>query len=141
MKKIIIPIAIVIVIAALFFMIPSDKQPVTDGLWENALYTEDTSFGDGEKEVSVTVVAGENDVVLTLHSDKDNLGDALLEHGLVEGEDGPYGLYIKSVNGIVADYDIDKTYWSLSKEGDYMTTGVSETTFEDGDSFELTRLN
>jgi len=140
MKKIIIPIAIVIVIAALFFLIPSDKQPVTDGLWENALYTEDTSFGDGEKEVSVTVVAGENDVVLTLHSDKDNLGDALLEHGLVEGEDGPYGLYIKSVNGIVADYDIDKTYWSLSKEGDYMTTGVSETTFEDGDSFELTRL-
>lgn len=140
MKKIIIPIAIVVVIAALFFLIPSDKQPVTDGLWENALYTEDTSFGDGEKEVSVTVVAGENDVVLTLHSDKDNLGDALLEHGLVEGEDGPYGLYIKSVNGIVADYDIDKTYWSLSKEGDYMTTGVSETTFEDGDSFELTRL-
>lgn len=140
MKKIIIPIAIVIVIAALFFLIPSDKQPVTDGLWENALYTEDTSFGDGEKEVSVTVVAGENDVVLTLHSDKDNLGDALLEHGLVEGEDGPYGLYIKSVNGIVADYDIDKTYWSLSKEGDYMTTGVSETPFEDGDSFELTRL-
>jgi hypothetical protein len=109
-------------------------------LWENALYTDDTSFGDGKKEVRVTVVAGEEDVVFTLHSDKDNIGDALLEHGLVEGEDGPYGLYIKSVNGIVADYDIDKTYWSLSKDGEYMTTGVSETPFEDGDSFELTRL-
>ena len=139
MKKIIIPVIAIIIIGALFFLIPAEKDSATESLWENALYTEDATFGDGAKEVTVKVVAGEKNVVFTINSDKDNLGDALLEHNLADGEDGPYGLYVKSVNGIVADYDIDESYWSLSKEGEYMTTGVSETPFEDGDSFELTR--
>ena len=139
MKKIIIPIIAVVIIAAIFFLIPAEKETTDDKLWTNALYTEDATFGDGANEIDVKVIAGEKEVVFTIHSDKDNLGDALLEHNLISGEEGPYGLYVKSVNGIVADYDVDKTYWSLSKSGDYMTTGVSETNFDDGDSFELTR--
>ena len=140
MKKIIIAVIAFIVIGALFFLIPSEKETSNANLWDGALYTEDTTFGDGAKEVSITVSADEKEVVFKLFSDKDNLGDALLEHNLIVGEDGPYGLYVKSVNGIVADYDIDKTYWSLSKGGEYMTTGVSETPFENGDAFELTRM-
>ncbi len=140
MKKFIIPLVALVVLAAVFFMIPNKEEGTADNLWDTALYKEAATFGDGDKEVSVKVVAGENEVLFTLFSDKDNLGDALVEHGLIDGEDGPYGLYVKSVNGIVADYDIDKTYWSLSKNGEYMTTGVSETPFEDGDSFELTRM-
>ena len=101
-------------------------------------YTEDQEFGNGEKTVNVTVNNNDSNVVFTIHTDKENLADAMLEHNLIDGEDGPYGLYVKSVNGIVADYDKDQTYWSLTKNGEYMTTGASDTLISDGECYEFT---
>ena len=49
-----------------------------------------------------------------------------------------YGLYIKVVNGITADYDVDQSYWGFSKGGEYMMTGVDGTPFADGEVYELT---
>ena len=66
------------------------------------------------------------------------LADALLEAKLVEGDMDTYGLYIKYVNGIRADYTLDGAYWSLSKGGEMLMTGASDTPIADGDSFELT---
>ena len=66
------------------------------------------------------------------------LGDALIEHNLISGENGPYGLYVKVVNGITADYDINQSYWSLSKDGEYLQTGVDVTEISDGEHYELT---
>ena len=73
-----------------------------------------------------------------IKTNAENLGDALLEAKLVEGEMGDYGLYIKSVNGIRADYELDGAYWSLSKGGEMLMTGASDTPIADGDTFELT---
>ncbi|MDO4618902.1 MAG: DUF4430 domain-containing protein [Clostridia bacterium] len=106
-------------------------------IWQNATYKEDKTFGAGEKVLYVEVKALENSVTFTVNTDKDNVGDALLEHNLIKGEDGVYGLYIKEVNGIRADYDEDKAYWSFTKNGESMMTGVSGTEFETGDKFEL----
>ena len=58
------------------------------------------------------------------------VGDALLELGLVEGDEGAYGLFVKSVNGIVADYDVDKTYWAFYVNGEYAMSGVDVTEIE-----------
>ena len=110
-----------------------------DSLWDAADYTEDTEFGSGKKKVEVKVTAGEKSVTFTLNTDKENLADAMLEHSLVEGEDGPYGLYIKKVNGILADYDIDQTYWSLCQNGEALMNGASEVKISDGESFEMIR--
>lgn len=109
------------------------------GVWEDATYTSDKTFGNGEKTVMVEVVAEEQSITFTLKTDKETLADALTEHALIEGEDGAYGLYIKKVNGITADYDIDQTYWSLSKNGEMLMTGVSSTAIADGEHYELTR--
>lgn len=109
------------------------------GVWEDATYTSDKTFGNGDKTVMVEVVAEEQSITFTLKTDKETLADALIEHALVEGEDGAYGLYIKKVNGITADYDIDQTYWSLSKNGEMLMTGVSSTAIADGEHYELTR--
>ena len=68
---------------------------------------------------------------------KETVGEALEEHGLVSGEEGPYGLYIKKVNGITADYDIDQSYWSFNKNGEYMMTGADKTEIENGAHYEL----
>lgn len=108
-------------------------------LWDDAAYTEDTEFGSGKKKVEVEVKAGEKSITFTLHTDKENLADAMLEHSLVEGEDGQYGLYIKKVNGILADYDEDQTYWSLSKDGEMLMTGASDTKISDGERYEFTK--
>ena len=108
------------------------------GLWANATYLEDTTFGEGAKTVTVKVIVEDKIVVFTIKSDAEMLGDALLAHGLIAGEESAYGLYVKVVNGITADYDIDQSYWGFSKGGEYMMTGVDGTPFADGEVYELT---
>ena len=63
------------------------------------------------------------------------VGEALLEEGLIEGEDGPYGLYVKTVNGITVDYDKDGAYWSFYVNGEYATSGVDTTEAEEGQTY------
>ena len=109
------------------------------GVWANATYLADKEFGTGAKTVQVEVKAEGQSVTFTIHTDKATLGEALLEHGLIVGEDGPYGLYVKFVNGIEADYDKDQTYWALYKSGVYMMTGVDTTNIADGEHYELSK--
>lgn len=107
--------------------------------WENATYLSDKEFGNGAKTLKITVTADGQSVVFTLHSDKETVGAALLEFELIAGEESQYGLYVKTVNGMLADYDTDKTYWGFFKGGEYMSTGVDSTAFNNGDSFELVK--
>ena len=109
------------------------------GAWETATYDRDTELGEGAKTIIVKVIAEEQALTFTIHTDKETLADALLEHKLADGEDGPYGLYVKKVNGIVADYDTDQTYWSLSKNGTDMMVGADGAEIADGEQYELTR--
>ena len=106
-------------------------------LWDDALYTENQEFGNGTKTISVEVKAEEKSVTFTIKTDKETLGDALSEHKLISGEEGPYGLYIKVVNGIKADYNENQSYWSFTKGGEYMSTGVDVTKITDGEHYEL----
>jgi hypothetical protein len=67
-----------------------------------------------------------------------DLGTALVESGLVEDNQDSYGLYILTVNGETADWNVDQSYWSLSKNGEALMTGASATTIADGEHYELT---
>ncbi len=109
------------------------------GAWADAVYTEDAEFGEGAKTIKVEVIAEDNSVTFTIKTNAETLGEALLAHSLVEGEDGQYGLYIKKVNGILADYDVDGTYWSLTKDGEYVMSGADTTSISDGEHYELTK--
>ena len=71
----------------------------------------------------------------SISTDKTTVGDALLEKGLIEGEDGAYGLYVKKVNGILADYDVDKTYWAFYINGEYAMSGVDATEIVEGTTY------
>lgn len=107
------------------------------GLWENAKYVSDEEFGEGKITVQVEVKAEEQSVTFTVNTDEKYLGDALVGHELIDGEEGQYGLYVKSVNGIVADYDVDQSYWAFYKNGEYMMTGIDTTEIADGEHYEL----
>lgn len=108
------------------------------GLWENATYRKDMEFGKGATTVQVEVKAEDQSVTFTVHTDKTILVDALLEHDLIAGEESAYGLYVKVVNGITADYDVDQSYWSFTKNGEMLMMGVSGVTIADGEHYELT---
>ena len=126
-------------ILSLIATLASCTATVSDELWQTALYTNDKEFGEGAKTVEVEVRAGEKSITLTIHTDKNTLGDALMEHHLIEGEQGAYGLYVKKVNGIVADYDVDMSYWGFYKDGAYMMSGVDLTEINNGEHYELVR--
>lgn len=70
-----------------------------------------------------------------IHTDKTTVGAALLELGLIEGDMGDYGLYVKKVNGITADYEVDGTYWAFYIGDDYGMTGVDMTNIEPGTTY------
>ena len=110
---------------------------VPEGIWANAIYTEDTELGEGSKTVCVEVKIEDKSITFTIHTDAETLGDALVAHGLVEGKESQFGLYIKKVNGITADYDIDGSYWGFYQNGEYMMTGVDTTEIVGGEHFEL----
>ena len=109
-----------------------------EGLWKDATYLKDTEFGEGAKTVKVKVIAEDKSVTFTVKTDAKTLGEALFAHGLIAGDMGDYGLYIKFVNGIRADYDLDKRYWNFTKNGEYMMTGADMTDIADGECYEFT---
>lgn len=149
MKKrnvILTALAVVAILACAFFMQDGGKKPQViektsaveqKGMWKNATYLEDTELGEGEKTLHVLVSAEGQSIEFTIYTDKKTVGEALSEHKLIEGEKGPYGLYVKKVNSMEADYDKTKTYWAFTKNGESVLTGVDLTEFSDKDRFEL----
>ena len=90
-------------------------------------------LGEGQTMFLFTVVDKDgNETNFEIHTDKETVGDALLELELIDGEVGEFGLYVKNVNGITADYDVDQTYWAFYVNGEYAMSGVDATTIEEG---------
>ena len=108
-----------------------------EGLWESATHRRDMTFGNGAKTVTVAVKVEEQSVTFTIKTDEEYLGDALIAHELIEGEEGPYGLYVKKVNGITADFDVDQSYWAFYINGEYAMTGVDTTKIKEGEIYQL----
>ena len=88
-------------------------------------------LGEGETSFKFTVTYddGKSDVY-TIKTDKKTVGDALLDAGLISGSDSEYGLMVDTVNGVRADYNLDKAYWAFYINGEYANTGVSATNIE-----------
>jgi len=95
-----------------------------------------TRLGEGSVQFAFTVADKDgNETAFEIHTDKETVGDALLELGLIAGEEGEYGLYVKTVNGITADYDKDGVYWAFYVNGEYALTGVDSTKITEGESY------
>ena len=92
-----------------------------------------TSVGVGETTFDFEVVDGNGNVTkFKVATDKKTVGEALVDAKLIEGEEGAYGLYVKKVNGIEADYDKNQTYWAFYINGEMAMSGVDMTDIESG---------
>ena len=92
-----------------------------------------TVLGEGSKEFTFIVVDKDGTKTqFEIHTDKENVGDALEEVNLIEGENSAYGLYVKTVNGIQADYAKDGVFWAFYINDESATQGVSSTDITEG---------
>ena len=122
-KKTLFAVAALAVVAALML-----------GLW----YFTRPETQAGDKTVVVEVVHGDgNSREFTCQTDEEYLGALLLEEELAEGEEGPYGLFITTVDGETAQ-DSLRQWWCITKGGERVETGVDTTPINHGDHFELT---
>ena len=93
-------------------------------------------LGEGEKVFDFTVL--DRDGVehrFEIHTDAETVGEALVQLQLIDGEQGPYGLYVKSVLGQKLDYETDKMYWAFTVNGEAAMTGVDMAPITEGESY------
>ncbi len=92
----------------------------------------------GNKDITVTVVyQDKTEKELEISTNAEYFGDALFEKGLVTKEEYKTGFY-STIDGIRADYTLDKAWWQIIKDGEMTTVGANELPIADGDNFEIT---
>jgi len=134
MKKILLLSLIFVLVLSLFGCNTVDAE----GLWQDATYRHDKTFGKGDTEITLVVEAGGESVTFTVRTDKTNLADALTEHGIVSGEVTElYGLSVYTVNGMTANWNTDGAYWSLYVGDAYATSGASFIEITDGATYKF----
>ncbi|MBO5938205.1 MAG: DUF4430 domain-containing protein [Clostridia bacterium] len=99
---------------ALTFTACAENEPETTELPEVSFTVEVTKADGTTKSFEVK-------------TNKESLGDALLDEEMISGEDGPYGWYITTVDGEYHKYEEDGKYWAFYIDGEYAVTGVSQT--------------
>ena len=121
--KLILAAVVVVVLIAAFAVVWFVTRPATS---------------QGSKTITVEVVHKDGSSRdFTYHTDAEYLGDVLLAEGLVEGDEGDYGLMITTVDGEEAVYETDGAYWAFYVGEEYASLGVDQTPIADGDSFSL----
>ena len=104
------------------------ELPVADG----------AVIGQGATAITVQVTGADGKTVtFTVNTDKETVGEALLELGVVAGDTTEYGLYVTTVNGVTLDYNTDGAYWAFYINGEYASTGVDATNIEAGAAYAL----
>ena len=139
-KTITSKLALILIIFAMISLVSCDyfiRRELPE-IWQDAVYVKDTELGTGNKTFTFVVQVEENTVTFTIHTDAETVGEALLDLGLIEGENCTWGLYVKKVNGMTADYDIDQTYWAFYENGEY-GSGVDLTKVNDGYTYSFVR--
>lgn len=122
-KKVLIAAGALVILAAILAGVYFAARPATQA---------------GTKQITVTVVhADGSEKQFQYRTDEEYLGPVLLAEGLVQGENGPYGLTIYVVDGEQADWNENQSYWALYVGEEYASTGADTTPVRDGDSFKL----
>ncbi len=146
MKKLKALLTVAVLIALIFTAVScgktaSDTQTTTAETTAGttaATSGEAVELGTGSKHFGLRVVdASGEESCFIIGTDETTVGEALQKLGLIEGEEGDYGLYIKSVNGITADYDKDGTYWAFYINGEYATTSADLTEITENTEYML----
>ena len=128
---------ILLVAALAVSMISCDKngseQASDDTTAESVTEAVGTEIGEGENSFTFKVKFSDgSERTYLVNTDGTNVGQALIDSGLIQGDEGQYGLYVKTVAGETLDYNTHGKYWAFYENDSYALTGVELTTIEDG---------
>jgi hypothetical protein len=99
---------------------------LTDQILEQDIGQGSTVFRFEVKDNTGTVTAW------NVHTDKTTVGDALLEVGLIDGDAFEFGLLVREVNGLVADFNANNAWWALYIDAEMAMIGVDSVEIEPG---------
>lgn len=150
LRKILAIVMTFVLLLSLAACAPAAQNETTAAADETTAANEDTTAAADEttaaedettqagSAITVTVVhADGTEKVFTYTTTEEYLGALLQAEGVIEGNDGPYGLEITKVDGEKAVYDEDKAYWALYEGGEYALQGVDTTPIVDGGEYKL----
>ena len=137
-KGLALVLCMVLIAAMALFATGCSAKKETASVDGTTVYADGDVIGKGAKQFTLVIIdKDDKEIKLTVKTDKDLVGDALLDNNVISGEESQYGLYVKTVNGITADYDVDKTYWGFYIDGEYAMTGVDVTEIVEGTTYTL----
>ena len=141
-KRILSLVLCIVLIAAMALFTIGCSDNKDDGEENLNSQIEVKELGEGDTEFDFVVKDKDgNKTKFIIKTDEETVGGALVKLGLIEGDVGEFGIYVKKVNGIVADYDKDKTYWAFYVDGEYSMVGAESVKIEEGRiySFEVSK--
>lgn len=116
---------------------PAEDTAGQTGAAQETAPAEPTSLGEGETTFSLTVTDPDGqETAYEIHTDAETVGDALESLDLIAGEEGDYGLFVTTVDGVSLPSDGDQ-YWAFYIDGAYATSGVDQAEITAGASYAL----
>ena len=122
-KKLLAAIAVLVILIAIFCTVYRQflRQPQS-----------------GEKSITITII---DDTGAEGTYELDTVAGYLLEAletvADIDGEEGPYGYTLYTVNGLTADFNAGNAYWAIYVNGEYGQLGISQQPVADGDAFTI----
>lgn len=124
-------VAVVLVLVAMMFGCSNKVESS-----ENNTPTENATVV--KKNITIEVVnSSEKSTVYDVSTEAEFLRGAMDDAEGLEysGEEGAYGIMVKTINGELADYDTNGAYWSFNVNGEYCNHGIDTQPINDGDEF------
>lgn len=124
-KKLIIGIVVLVAVVAIFAVVYALCKPGTS---------------KGAKAVTIEVTDNNQQTTsYKVNTDAEYLSEVFdeIDDLVVEGTVSEYGLYIDTINGVTADYNVDGSYWAIYVNGEYGMYGADQQPVADGDTYGL----
>ena len=126
-------VAAVMLTAAVLGMTSCEKLKREPAATTHVELVKPVDIGEGANFFTFSVTFYDGTIhVYYVHTDETTVGEALKGVDLISGEYGPYGLYVKTVDGETLDYDIHQKYWAFYIDGVRAEMGVDRTEIVQG---------
>ena len=135
MKKLVsLILALILVVSLAACGAPEETNPAM----EFTPVSDGAVLGEGAVTFPLTITDKEgNSIHVTIHTDKETVGEALAELSLIDGEMSDYGMYVMTVNGEYHRYEDDGYFWAFYINGESAATGVDGAPVIDGAVYTL----
>lgn len=93
--------------------------------------------GSGETHFYLDIAFESDEKHYDVHTNQKTVGAALEELKIIKGEQGPYGIYISSVEGEEHVYENGGKYWAIYIGNEPASQGIDLINIEDGQTYAL----